>query len=50
MQMLKHAPTVLNKLYDLTNDDDAKCDLDVFNDLNDIVYEPNDYKTVYNRL
>lgn len=37
MQAFKHALTVLNKLYDLTNDNDAKCDLDVFNDLNDIV-------------
>ena len=50
MQAFKHALTVLNKLYDLTNDIDAKCDLDVFNDLNDIVYEPNDYKNGLDKL
>ena len=28
MQAFKRALTVLNKLYDLTNDDDTKCDQD----------------------
>lgn len=49
-QVLIDALSVLNKLYDLTHDEDAKYDIKVFDNLNDITHDPEDYTNGLNRL